>query len=242
MRREFLRVAAALITPLFLVPAAGWSQAKAPEVIRGMKKEVAGQPAEADPGSPPRSKHLQPVSDQAAKASPQDPQGQPASAEAYYRLGLAQVARGELEEAVKSFQGALRLKPNYPQARVSLAEIYGRQGLNLLRQGNPAAAEGSLKEALQLNPKDDAAMSNLGAALGQQGRWGEALTSLKVAVNLNPNNTKAQFNLGVVAYSMGDKEAATQQYAILTALDPESATELFKLIQGTSEVATPFRF
>ena len=59
---------------------------------------------------------------------------------------------------------------------------------------------------------------------------------------LNPNNNQAQFNLGVTEYLMGNKNATVQQYTILTLTDPAAADELFRIIQGTSQVATPYRY
>jgi protein O-GlcNAc transferase len=180
--------------------------------------------------------------DKAVKAFQQSLAANPKSAEAYYHLGLAYDGQGDQDKAVKNLTKALRLKPNLSQARVALGQIYNQQGLNLLRQGNPAGAEAALKEAVTQDPKNDAALNNLGAALGQQGQLTRSLAALQRAVAINPNNNQAQFNLGVTQYTLGDKNATVQQYAILTLRDPAAADELFRLIQGTSQIATPFRF
>ena len=258
MRRGFLAVAVLFLAGGLLCPAAVSAQGKAPEIIRGTKKvtpQPAVQPAaqpEAQPAAPPAGttvsyqqglKYLNSGDyGKAVKAFQQALAANPRSAEGYYYLGLAYDGQGDQDKAVKSLTTAVRLKPNLSEARVALGQIYNRQGLNLLRQGNPGQAEALFKEAVAQDPKNDAAFNNLGVALGQQGQFARSLAALQKAVTLNPNNNQAQFNLGVTQYSLGDKNATVRQYAILTLRDPVAADELFRIIQNTSQVATPFRF
>ena len=136
----------------------------------------------------------------------------------------------------------MRLNPQLSQARVSLGQIYNQQGLTLLRQGNPDKAAAFFKDAVAQDPKNDAAFNNLGVALGQQGQLTQSLAALEQAVAVNPNNNQAQYNLGVTQYGLGNKDATVRAYTILTLRDPEAADQLFRLIQNSSQVATPFRF
>jgi Flp pilus assembly protein TadD len=262
MRRGFLVVAMLFLAGGLLYPASVSAQGKAPEIIRGTKK-VTPQPEvlpsaqpEAQPGTqpaaPPASTNVSYQQGlkylnsgdygKAVKAFQQALAAYPRSAEAYYYLGLAYDGQGDQDKAVKSLMTAVRLKPNFSEARVALGKIYNLQGLNLLRQGNPGQAEALFKEAVAQDPKNDAAFNNLGVALGQQGQMSRSLAALQKAVTLNPNNNKAQFNLGVTQYSLGDKNATVRQYALLTLRDPNAADELFRIIQNSSQVATPFRF
>jgi Flp pilus assembly protein TadD len=265
MRRGFLVVTMLFLAGGLLCPA-GVSAQRAPEIIRGTKK-VTPQPSvqpssqpEAQPKAQPGTQPAAPpagtnVSYQqglkylnsgnygkAVKAFQQALAANPRSAEGYYYLGLAYDGQGDQDKAIKSLATAVRLKPNFSEARVALGQIYNLQGLNLLRQGNPGQAEAVFKEAVAQDPKNDAAFNNLGVALGQQGQFTRSLAALQKAVSLNPNNNQAQFNLGVTQYSLGDKNATVRQYAILTLRDPNAADELFRIIQNTSQVATPFRF
>jgi tetratricopeptide (TPR) repeat protein len=263
MRRKLLMGAAlCLAALLFLRPAAVSAQGKGPEIIRGTKKVPAVSPAQpqtlppaepgAKPAAPPAPSDLAYQQgmkflgagdyDQAIKAFQQALTANPRSAATYYSLGLAYSAQGNQDKAVKNLMTALRLKPNFPQAHISLGQIYAQQGLNLLRQGHPERATAALKDAVAQDPKNDGAFNNLGVALAQQGNYTQSLAALQRAVALNPNNNQAQFNLGVTQYSLGNKNATVQQYTILTLTDPPAADELFRIIQGTSEVATPFRF
>ena len=263
MRRKLLMGAAlCLAALLFLHPAAVSAQGKGPEIIRGTKKVPAAPPAQpqtpppaepgAKPGAPPApgdaayqqgGKFFEAGDyDKAVKAFQQALTANPRSAETYYSLGLAYSAQGNQDKAVKNLMTALRLKPNFPQAHISLGQIYGQQGLTLLRQGHPERATAVLKDAVAQDPKNDGAFNNLGVAQAQQGNYTQSVAALQRAVALNPNNNQAQFNLGVTEYSLGNKNATVQQYTILTLTDPPAADELFRIIQGTSEVATPFRY
>jgi len=261
MRQGLLIGIALLLGGGLLCPAAAKAQGKAPEIIRGTKKvtpEPSAPPAQAQPAAPAAAetaaaggeasykqgvKYLEAGDyDKAVKSLQQALAATPGSAAIYYSLGMAFRGQGNQDQAIKNLKAALRLKPDFPQARVGLGQIYSEQGLNLMRQGKPGQAEALLKEAVALDPKNDGAFNNLGVALAQQGRLTQSLTNLQKAVTLNPNNTKAQFNLGVTQYSLGNKNATVQQYTILTLTDPAAADELFRIIQGTSQVATPFRF
>jgi tetratricopeptide (TPR) repeat protein len=259
-----LRIGTALLlVGGLLCPTSALAQGKAPEIIRGTKKVTSGpatppaspaQPAQpaAKPGAEPAladASYQQGLTyleardyDKAIKALQQALAANPRSAEVYYSLGQAFSAQGNQDKAVKSFKAALRLKPDLTKAHVALGEIYARQGLNLLRQGEPSRAEALFKEAIAQDPKNDGAFNNLGVAQFQQGRYTQSLSSLQKSVTLNPNNSQAQFNLGVAQYSVGNKNATVQQYTILTITDPAAADELFRIIQGTSQIATPFRF
>lgn len=259
MSRWISPIALGLLMVVLSGSGAGWAQGKAPEIIKGTKK-VTGETAptiklkeeqKAEP-APELAKdpdyqqglkyHQAGKYDQAVKALKKAQKKYPSAAELHYRLGLAQAAQGNQDQARASFEEALRLKPDYQEARGSLGELYSQQGISLLEKGDPTRAEAQLKEALSLNPQNDRAYSHLGVALAQQERWSEAVTALRQAVDLNPNNVEAQYNLGVAYYLMGDKDGASQQYAVTTLLDPEAGEELFRLIQGTSQTATPFRF
>lgn len=262
MRRGFLLVAAMFLAGGLVYPTFVRAQGKAPEVIRVTKKSPAGAtsepvmkgvpapeaqpPTEAAPTDPSFQqgrKYLE-AGDyaRAAKAFQQSLTANPNSAETYYHLGLAYDAQGDQDKAAKNLKAAMRLQPNFPQARVALGQIYNQKGLSLLQQGNLAQAESTLREAVTQDPKNDRAFNNLGVTLGKQGSYTESLAALERAVALNPNNSSAQFNLGVLQYTLGDKDATVQQYTILTLRDPDAADELFRIIQGTSQVAKPFRY
>jgi tetratricopeptide (TPR) repeat protein len=254
MRRGIVVGTALLLMAGLAYPLAPQAQGQAPEVIRGTRRNTPQPPPAAapQPGTEPaagNASYQQGVKfleardfNKAINAFQQALKANPQSAETYYSLAQAFNAQGDQDKAIRNLQAALRLKPNFSPARVSLGQIYSQRGLDLLRQGKADQAEALLKDAIAQDPKNDVAFNTLGVALAQQGRYRQAIAALQRAATLNPNNTQAQFNLGVAQYSMGNKDATVQQYAILTFTDPAAADRLFRIIQGTSQVATPFRF
>ncbi len=242
MRRGLFMVASLALAGWLFCPPPGAAQQQTPQIIRGAQSSPAA-PAGADAAYQKGLEHLESKDyAKAVETFQQAVAGNPRSADAYYRLGLALQGQGSQDKAIQSLKKALALNPQFPQARESLGNIYGQQGLDALRQGNPDGAADLLRQAVSLNPKSDKSLNNLGVALGQQGRYAESVSAFQQAALANPNNTQAQFNLGATQYALGDKNAAVRQYAILTLKDPAAADTLFRIIQGTSQVATPFRF
>jgi tetratricopeptide (TPR) repeat protein len=242
MRRGLFIAASLAAAGWLFCPSLGWAQRQTPEVIRGAQSSP-GKPAGADAAYQKGLEHLESNDyDKAVETFKQTVNRNPGSADAYYLLGLALQGQGSQDQAIQSLKKALALNPQFPQARETLSNIYGDQGLEALRQGDPDGAADLLRQAVSLNPKSDKSLNNLGVALGQQGRYAESVSAFQQAATANPNNTQAQFNLGVTQYALGDKNAAVQQYTILTLKDPAAADALFRIIQGTSQVATPFRF
>jgi tetratricopeptide (TPR) repeat protein len=242
MRRGLFMVASLALAGWLFCPPPGAAQQQTPQIIRGAQSSPAA-PAGADAAYQKGLEHLESKDyAKAVETFQQAVAGNPRSADAYYRLGLALQGQGSQDKAIQSLKKALALNPQFSQARESLGNIYGQQGLDSLRQGDPDRAAGLLRQAVSLNPKSDKSLNNLGVALGQQGRYTESVSAFQQAATANPNNTQAQFNLGATQYALGDKNAAVRQYAILTLKDPAAADTLFRIIQGTSQVATPFRF
>ena len=93
---------------------------------------------------------------------------------------MALQEQGKLEEAVASWQQALRLKPDD-------AEAHNNLGIVLQEQGKLEEAAASLQQALRLKPDYAEAHNNLGIVLKEQGKLEEAAASLQQAVRLKPD-------------------------------------------------------
>ena len=74
--------------------------------------------------------------------------------EAYYNLGIIYHENGELEQAVKTYSGALQLKPDYVKARLNLAIAYGQLG-------DLKAAKDQFQTVLQYDPENEIAINAL---------------------------------------------------------------------------------
>ena len=72
----------------------------------------------------------------------------------HYSLGLALGREGKIEESMKHFYGALRIKPDY-------AEAHNNLGVGLAKQGRVKEVVEHFSEALRINPDYDKARENL---------------------------------------------------------------------------------
>jgi tetratricopeptide (TPR) repeat protein len=85
---------------------------------------------------------------------------------------------GRYEEAVASYDQALKFKPDKDSAWYNRGNALG----NL---GRYEEAVASFDQALKIKPDDDSAWNNRGNALGNLGRYEEAVASFDQALKLN---------------------------------------------------------
>ena len=94
-------------------------------------------------------------------------------------LGAVNAASGRLEDAVTSYNKALRIKPDYVEAHYNL-------GVALNDLGKHKAAIASYVKALQIKPDYAATYNNLGNALKALGKHEEAIASITKAMRIQP--------------------------------------------------------
>jgi len=150
--------------------------------------------------------------------------------EAHYNLAAMLQRRGELSEALKQYEEALRLRPedatvnnafgaaNMAAGRMEEAVRYfeaalrGRPeyfdahynlGMALALRNDFARAADEFATAVRLNPQDANAEANLGGALAAMEKWKEAKTHLERALVLDPNHSLARENLEEVKRHVG---------------------------------------
>jgi len=88
----------------------------------------------------------------------------PGSAKANYKVGLAYVARGEIEKSFKYLQRALEIDPELPEAYVAMATYYRTSG-------EYEKALETLKEGLKQDPDNIDIHYNIGVLLFKMGRY-----------------------------------------------------------------------
>ena len=146
----------------------------------------------------------------------------PADFEAHYNLAAMLQARGELVEAMRQYELALRIRPEDAtvsnafaaaniaagrpdaavkylaaalRARPDYFDAHYNMGTALALLGNFAGAVEHFRAAVQINPQDANAEANLGGALAETGNWKEARIHLERALALDPQNELARENL-----------------------------------------------
>ncbi len=119
-------------------------------------------------------------------------------------LGTAHLRRGELEEARRDLDEALRLKADMPQTHNNLGNL-------LYREGDVDGAIAHYREAVRLAPEHHSAHNNLGSVLYTAGRLDEASAELEEALRLRAT-PEAHNNLATVLDALGRPEQAIRHY------------------------------
>jgi protein O-GlcNAc transferase len=140
-------------------------------------------------------------------------------ADAWFELGLTQIAKGDPAAAEKSLRRALHIVPNFLFARQVLA-------IALNDMGRAREAEALLRQTLSLGPRDPRQVAtlehNLGVALKLQGRYDEALQFFDHAQQRVSNVPLADFNRGHTLQMMGRLEEAEASYRRALDMDPQN--------------------
>ena len=110
----------------------------------------------------------------------------PADPQAYARLGYLQMASGEFDKAIKSYQVAAGLGPDDPKPFFNLAFLYARTK-------DYENAEEMYKRVVELKPEYlDEALFNLGVVQDMLGKKGPAKENMERALEVNPGNESAK--------------------------------------------------
>jgi tetratricopeptide (TPR) repeat protein len=127
----------------------------------------------------------------------------PNSDKAYYMLGRAYSRRGNLEEALQSFQKAAGLRAD-PSYFLNLGKALSKSAYSVEPDGDRAIA--AYERALALDPSYAEAHLELGRLFVQMKNLEKARTELQKAVELEPDFYEADYLLGRLLYQMGNSE------------------------------------
>lgn len=182
-----------------------------------------------------------------------------------YYAGVEQAYRGQLDEAVRSFEAALKARPGWPAAHLAIGSVRAAQerwelaveaclaaaaldGTDPLTFGLLSLAHamsGGYTEAVKAwenavrntdpNQKD-IAKAALEAGKNRQEQIDQALTALKSSVELRSDFAKGYFNLGAVNDQVHRYEDAVAAYEQVARLAPEIPAVHFRLGVAYSRV------
>jgi tetratricopeptide (TPR) repeat protein/CHAT domain-containing protein len=126
-------------------------------------------------------------------------------AEVWFERGYQQFEAGYFEEAVASFDKALKFKPDDPD------NWYIRGGvLSILGQHEEALA--SFEQALKIKPHFYEAWKNRGDMLLILGRFEEVVASYDQAIKIKPDDHKVWYNRSIVLANLEQCEEALASY------------------------------
>jgi tetratricopeptide (TPR) repeat protein len=129
---------------------------------------------------------------------------------------------GKLDQAIKNFNEALRIKPNYVAALINL-------GVAMKKKGKITEAIEKWERVLELNPYNPSAHSNLGLVMAQQGKYNEAIKHFNDALQAKPNFPGVHYILGIIYDKMGNYDMAIQNYNNVIRLEPSNLDARFNL-------------
>jgi len=142
-----------------------------------------------------------------------------------FHVGRHHLAIGEREQALESFNDALRLNPQFVQA-------YLARGKLLAEMGQYPSALADLNFALQLQPTHAEGYAYRGFALVSMGRPKEAIAEFDVALRLDSSYARVHYLRGQTLQIIGDEAGAEVSLAAALQLDP--TIEASKVVLATT--------
>ncbi|MHC4160242.1 MAG: tetratricopeptide repeat protein [Planctomycetota bacterium] len=140
----------------------------------------------------------------------------PDKAISYLYLGNLYYEKGVLDEAIRYFSEALRIKPE-------LAEAHYNLGVALAQQGRLDEAITHFTRALRVNSDLADAHYNLGIALAWQGKLDEAIRHFTEVLRVKPDNSKARVHLGIALARQDRLDEAVTHFSEALRIEPDLA-------------------
>ena len=137
--------------------------------------------------------------------------------EAEMRAGRKAMEVGELDEALRRFNQALRLKPEYDAAWIARGHV-------LRRLEDPDGALQSYAKALKLRRESEEAWMGLGLSLHALRRLKEEVEAYEELLKLHPRLVEAWINKGAALHELRDYRGAAACDDRVLVLRPENAT------------------
>lgn len=125
-------------------------------------------------------------------------------------------ARGNVAEAIKHMETAIRWDPGSPPFHHDLAMMYSMSG-------NTTRTIEKLQDAIKLAPNEADYHYKLGLAYSEAGDIPKATVALEAAVKANPRFARAWYNLGLARNSTGQTAEALDALAKGEEADPADA-------------------
>lgn len=165
----------------------------------------------------------------AAQVNPNTPGGRSAQVKVPLLRGIVLAREGKVQEALLSFQQALRITPDP-------APIYFNIGMLYLGTGSFQDAEAAFNRTLEFDPKHQGALLNLGILYERQGKLEEALRVYEAGRDAQPASPEginaavsAETVKGRIAINAGAQEEAVEAFKRAIALQPKNPANYFNL-------------
>ena len=150
--------------------------------------------------------------------------------ESWFNLGLKQVSAGEFNQAIASWEKALKINPN-------LSEAWHNRGSALGRLGEYEQAVTSFQQALTIDPQNYQAWNDCAHALYQLQQWADAVNSWSNALQITPANHLFWYNRGCGLEQLENWTEAIVSYEKSLEIKPDfqpARSRYINLIAGNS--------
>lgn len=136
------------------------------------------------------------------------------AARAYNDLGMAYHAQGDYDQAIASFDQAIKLRPDYSQA------FYDR-AMSLESKDAYEQAIADYSKRIELKPQDATAYYNRGSDRMLVGQYAEAVYDFDQAAQIDADYTElAAWNKGIIQYYLGQYPEAVTSIKQYLAVKP----------------------
>jgi len=140
----------------------------------------------------------------------------PAAWLAHNNLGHVLTNRGDLPNAMKCFDEALKYNPRYAGAYYNRANGY-------CKMGDVTRAIADYTRAIELQPDYSEAYNNRGTAYGRIDESAKAIEDYSQAIKLKPDNAEACYNRGYAYVKNGDFKRAVEDFTRAIEVRPDLA-------------------
>jgi tetratricopeptide (TPR) repeat protein len=129
----------------------------------------------------------------------------PGDPDYHNNMGTVHKDKGRLDDAVREYQKAIRLKPNDEMYHCNLASAWAMKG------DHDKAFE-EYRRALELNPDDYLTHFNFGNLYKKIGQEAEAIQEYQLAIKLQPDRAEAYYNLANCYWEQKKTQEAAECY------------------------------
>jgi Tfp pilus assembly protein PilF len=140
-----------------------------------------------------------------------------------YERGVNAEHKGERDEAIAHYEGALKIAPDYYPAHNNLGSLY-------LGKSDFKSAEEQFRESVRLDQNEAQAYFNLGNLLMLTGRYAESEAVLAAGLQRRPDSAFARFLQGCVFVRTGKFEEAEKSLRQALQLDPSMSQAHLQLV------------
>lgn len=135
-------------------------------------------------------------------------------AKAYFDKGVGHYKSSNFDDAIKSFEKAIKIYPMYHQAYYNLGVIY-------YKNGNKMKAVEFWNKVIEFDPKNPKAFLNLGISAYRDGDFVQAMSCWEKAASTNAPIPQIYGNLGVVYEHQGNKSKAMEYLKKAVDINPD---------------------